>query len=392
MPARNLTNENTPDPNLEWAAYVVGRHPQAIRAWQTIVWRIAVADAPWHPLTSPIKVFCQSCRQLPFQLFGELDSALVDLAIAKLVDAGLLVELHRQLDRSRESCERFAEMVADDDREGIDEEYAWQDDCWTTVGKLASSLLEKVGDYPQWTELGIVVGEWLVALLYYDCRPPLRAVESLKLPGDRQAMDALIGPVLTLAREQWDAQEADYRGDDTIKAMGWVDRLAEFDQGILRLLLDKLTPRPLVLIDEPRRELEFLGVRFPFDEFRGRASGGLRCFRVLAENAIRPVTCADIIRLADVTIDEHRLHEYFSGFRGVVKRATSAYLDNSPPQKRELAKKAYIVAKARKQKHNTPGTYQLQLSPSRVRVIRAVEGGEYQHEQDCPPSDTGDLV
>jgi hypothetical protein len=93
-----------------------------------------------------------------------------------------------------------------------------------------------------------------------------------------------------------------------------------------------------------------------------------------------------------VAIDEHRLHEYFSGFRGVVKRATSAYLDNSPPQKRELAKKAYIVAKARKQKHNTPGTYQLQLSPSRVRVIRAVEGGEYQHEQDCPPSDTGDPV
>ena len=82
-----------------------------------------------------------------------------------------------------------------------------------------------------------------------------------------------------------------------------------------------------------------------------------------------PITYADLIERANVVIDEHRLAEYFSGFRAVLKPAITQYLDHANPYERKLAERAFIVSKARRQLDNTPGTYKLAIPPNRVRIL-----------------------
>ena len=234
MPGENATNENCLNQNLEWAAYVVGRHPQAIRVWQITVWQIAHADPSCQP--SPWNIYCRSCRRPPFELFEELDAALVELAAARLVDAGLLVELHRQLDQIRTACGHYAEMFEEDDREGIADEFTWEYDRWEIVEKLIRELIEKNEDCRKWAALGREIGEWLVKVYDFGHPPSFPSLEQLQQRIDSEPLQDRLGQLVTFSRELWDIKQERYNVDESIYQGEWEHRITAFDQAILEVL------------------------------------------------------------------------------------------------------------------------------------------------------------
>jgi hypothetical protein len=298
--------------------------------------------------------------------------ALTELALAHIVDAGLLVELHRQLDQIQETCDRFVEMVENDDREGIDAEEAWTYDCWATVGRLTRNLIDKGEEYRKWAEMGTELGEWICELRYTSVPPSLPALDRLRASNDRKVLQERLDHLTAFAKELWDASAGCYGVDDYTYGSAWIEQLTGFDQAVLEVLSAGVGPQPLVVIDEKRSVLEFLGMPFDFSAFReGKAAGGWKCFRVLAEVPMTQITYGEIIERAGIAVDEHRLAEYFSGFRDVVQPAIEKVLPETKPTERQLTKIAFIKASPMNERLNKPGSYQLAIPRTRVRTIRA---------------------
>ena len=71
---KHLQKDEVVSEPTDWAAYVVGSHPQRLRIWEMVLYRIARTDMPWRPPWPPWDIFFPAFDQVPPELFEELET------------------------------------------------------------------------------------------------------------------------------------------------------------------------------------------------------------------------------------------------------------------------------------------------------------------------------
>ena len=289
------------------------------------------------------------------------------MAITAPINAPVLVELHRLLDYLTTSSSTMAEMVGENDRESIEDCWWYNYGCWKDVQKLVVRLLEHRAGF-QWIELGSAIGECVVDITIDDFFPGnfgrLSALANLcPVPEVKKKLDAVIAFGEAL-RDKFD--DDPYRLGPKLTA-----KLGDLDNEILTLLRGGLAPDPLVVIDEPHEELMFLGRRFCFKDFQAaNATGGLRCYLVLASRPQAWITRSELLRIAGLAADEETLTGYISRFRNVLKPAIEECMPKVNPDQQRLIGRAFIETRRGNQDNTVKAAYRLRAGPRQIQFLR----------------------
>jgi len=121
------------------AAYVIGRHPGFVRAWQVNLQECAHLNIAWDAIEA-FRELWPEIEEEPAELEG-FDDALRELTMARKVDIGILVELHRSWDSLQRASAEIVEAVSVDDRAAVAELSDHAEFEYRTVNALSELLL-----------------------------------------------------------------------------------------------------------------------------------------------------------------------------------------------------------------------------------------------------------
>jgi len=349
--------------SVRCAAYLVGRIPPLIAAWQ---FRFAtgtesIQDRPWK------EMFYED-DSIPRRAFDQLDSALRVLAQSAGIRASILVELHRSMDAAYKTCEEIAELsLGARDAKDSALELFWDQVFEVNVAQdLAAALFDRNDECRKWIDIGLALGIAMRSL-----SPPLGYLEDTRLL--TAVVDSLDDTSATRLKDVIDEIKKDAELNDEKAIPGTMSarffrEIAQVDHEILQQVTGLATMNVLT-IDHQARELRVFEQCVSFDEFRDRARQGLAVFFVLAEHPSQPIAVTELCERAGTRFDVGSIYSYVSKFRSVVLKA----IEHSPAAKLPVFEKhalrAFVVDHRKKRKPPEPTRYSLALAPEQVKII-----------------------
>jgi hypothetical protein len=359
--------------SLDWAAYVVGHHPQAIYIWLANQMQRGNNQVPLHAAYrgGDYDYLIRPLHEPPSHYFDDLDRALRDLVIAGSVDAAALFEFRRMLDRSLEICKEMAEFAEWNGHQEMVELYWWHAKDRVDLTSLAAVVL--VGRQQPWQPLGAAIGEILHQIVEWSyVTPKIQTVLNVARQLNVTAQSRTLRELESLA-ERMSAIPEWSQLDERV-AHQLESALARRDRDLLTELQENAVIDPLLVIDEAGERLIFLQHSFSFEDFRQQgANGGLQLFLVLARQPSHAIRVDELIEQAGVRTEEVRVSEYFSRFVAVLEPALTPGAIATVPQP-SAALKAFIACR-RKSRRREKTEYMLQLPLNRV-LYRSVASQE----------------
>ncbi|QDU18928.1 hypothetical protein [Urbifossiella limnaea] len=340
---------------LAWEAYVAGHHGSVFGAWMDSAWEEATLGLP------PARGRPAGCPG-----FAEMDLALRRLAVAKVVEAAVLVEVHRAIDAVRRYARRLLRAWRAADLYTVRRAYARGFRWAEVLGELGAGLLAPHAGSLGWIVLGAAVGR---------CRRACRnAAAGGVLPDGSggEVLDevrgavgrlanastrAVLQPLLALAPPEHD------RGPHPLEEARYVHHLhlaiASADVAVLSALRGVTAPLPVLALDAER--LVFHGREFRLSDIPRTQAAALW---VLAESAGRPVPRAVIRSEGRIQTPENRLEEIMSRLR----RQLALLVGREPPVAGVGPKEIREIIRGERGPSPHQGPYILRLSPESVRV------------------------
>lgn len=346
-------------PRLAAEAYVVGRYAPVFGRW---------LDAEWEAWAAGMPLLRRRSRRR----FGasQVGAALRRLAVGRVVEGAVLVEVHRAIDCVRARARRVVRArgvaLTGNGRRVYEGAQAGVD----ALTELTPSLLVPDATIHQWLALGSVVGECLrAAQSWAACGgPPTEEQEvNTALGRVRDAVGGVTpgwssGPLSALAA----LAPTDPGG--TPDALAGARRahllhleVARLDRELRNEFRGMPAPQPVLVLDAQR--LVFYGHERRLADLPHFVAGLLW---VLAEHARRPVSRADLISLSGIKTDATRLQQPVSRLRALLRSILSqagGAAAGSPQRVREL------IRGLRSDAPYGLGPYQLDIDPSSVQII-----------------------
>jgi hypothetical protein len=301
----------------------MGRHPGFVRAWQVNLQECAHLNIAWNAIEA-FRELWPEIEEEPAELEG-FDDALRELTMARKVDIGILVELHRSWDSLHRTSAEIVEAVSVDDRAAVVELSDHAEFEYRTVNALSELLLRGQRELHAFQQLGAKIGR----AMDWGARSTWMA-EEYYLPTQRDLPPALErSPELLDSFAELDKLAIEVGRGNPIFNMGpgkpVGERIAELlvtiDRLIQRLLQGPEASAALIEIDEQRETLVFLGCSLSYSDFRGKelnASGGLAMVVAMARRPREKFTYDELREEAGIVVDDRQIPVYFSRFRKVL--------------------------------------------------------------------------
>jgi hypothetical protein len=399
-PLAEQTNSERPKILTDWSGYVLGHHPPVLRILATLGFRRAAGGMAWAPVGEPWTQLGLTSTEVPSSYLDDLDQALTELAITRVIDAGRLVELHRAVDRLGSSCEEVVRLFELKETDAVYEESRNLFYEVDLLRRLSNGALMADVEEERARRLGVAIGEWLSAVCsampfggkgdfeclddfdFLDNLGILRTIEQSRVPAEWNSLINGIADQYRNAKEILspltnDALRRMYSlTRRKAPAIGRVlsdiaERMVAMDRQILEDVTRGRGQEPMLLVDHQQRELLFQGQRFPFDSFKDKARGGLKGLLVLADRPNTFVSRDEIIIEADLGAEPERLPEYFSALRCVLGSADRSDATDSATSQYLPPIDVLIVPRRGTRDNTVKSAYKLAIPSHLLRVIPA---------------------
>ena len=363
------TDLDVPDPGLSkrlWAAYVLGRYPYALMAWHEAFFidprEIAPRPMP-EALNAPLD-------EIP-DLYLDLDDAVRELALAHEIDAYLHVEIRNSIYRSEEASRELLRMVDETPPpQSISELVYSSRRPLFFLTELSQAAVLHSPDTKLWKQLGDFIGRWMEILKTLDLEEirPWRNVDEFLERLDDESIRERLRPVVDLWGNLQQLRDDQTSLGELLSSIGaLMRRVGDVDALFLKSQRGEVVGGPLLIVDQANQQFTFLGYEFRFDEFKGHAQAGMKCFRFLAEHPQVWFPRPEIALGAGIEVNPEQLSADISSFRGVVRRATKPYGERLVGRQRREADAAFIVPKRTKRHaRGEEGAYKLAVDAARI--------------------------
>jgi hypothetical protein len=350
-----------------YEAYRLGHHLHMIGAWAEAIERLdeSGAPVPWK-WDFPLTVFRDAPDLPPADLIMEIHDALLDLALMKAVDPGVLIEMHRTLDELLESSVELAVYVQNKNGDLCLGGYDNVIYDLSVLDRLATHVLVAPGDsLRKWHELGKLVGRSLYVLaLENQAEEISHAMSALIEFAEPMLPEGSLDEVVGVYDRKTDERGLIDRAGRLIQALEKVHLF------VLKYLEAPVAVEPYLVFDDRGRRLIVFDVEIPFEELPPEAAGGLQLLRVLVQYASKPVAPDKLISESALSCHVPQLPAYISRLRNALRKRMkqSSRLTIEHP---EALKNCFIVANrsACSRSGGKYPFYQLSFNASRVRYI-----------------------
>ncbi len=354
------------------AAYLVGRHPGVVQAWQVNLRECAHAGTDWVAI-KPMYELWPEIDEEPAEL-EEFDDALRELAVDRKADVGILVELHRAWDTLTRCCSDIVDAVSVDDRPAVMELTANADFEYRAVVRLSDLLVRAIPDLGAIQRLGAKIGDalaWGTETNWFTEEGYDLPVKQ-DLPPDLRELPAVLDTITML-----DSLAEELTRTDLLRQMcpgnpvgiEVAKQLISLDRTIRDSLQRPEPSEPILEIDEQREALVFLGRTISYSRFAERnASGGLRMFLAMAKQPGVKLTYMELQEAAGVVVDDKQVVGYLSRVRSILTRTSGKNAAESSKFPRSRRTDRVFIKQHRKRAGSEAG-YSLDIPPSRVRIL-----------------------